>query len=649
MWGPIRDGGVQSGFFADKKAQRLWLQAACDVTMDWDGFDDWDWNGFKDVRNLLINKLSFGDFPSLSSNSAATSTPSSNGSGGGAGRNESRPQVAAAHNAPPTVATALPLTPTGDIILLAGSLHYTIAGNLLPKKNTPNGTFFFFGESEFISHTPCILLMRPILILAVFNSRAVWRNSSTHGLVWLEFGSARLIKLPPLMHVSKRKHSGNDEENIDLIPPKIRWTTTNQVHQVSNDMATSEPCRHYGRVPEDKETGSDDLSTGSRSDHTENEECGDFNFPLDVQNNDSSESLNDSNNKSHGIKACGAAGALECYIDISPDEDECQAQAVSQIKGSSRRAPDPKVLKTIQASSRHASQCSASISTPGSCVPHLQRRLSKQFSENGKVQIQGSPTRLPFYPPLWRDVLKFAKAKFWLYLTNMKPFPNYEEGIVKAANCILEALSMHRDANKKVEPGFQQEYKDSMAILVFKDTSRFHGELKMLARQIIKTEYDIFFLEDVGHNSRDALQYTVEHVESYLEKGTFLRDEEFDGMGHTKNIQHKAIGALVQEFYHQKKKMGQLFLNEFGESTPNPAVSLIKCCLEEWESGERTDVPFTREAFGHDSDMILDTIAKVEAHAYHGASYQDAKKEWAISGNLKSPVTILRQCWIELA
>jgi hypothetical protein len=86
-------------------------------------------------------------------------------------------------------------------------------------------------------------------------------------------------------------------------------------------------------------------------------------------------------------------------------------------------------------------------------VPHLQRRLSKQFSENGKVQIQGSPTRLPFYPPLWRDVLKFAKAKFWLYLTNMKPFPNYEEGIVKAANCILEALSMHRDANKKVEPG----------------------------------------------------------------------------------------------------------------------------------------------------------------------------------------------------
>jgi hypothetical protein len=28
-----------------------------------------------------------------------------------------------------------------------------------------------------------------------------------------------------------------------------------------------------------------------------------------------------------------------------------------------------------------------------------------------------------------------------------------------------------------------------------------------------------------------------------------------------------------------EKKMGQLFLNEFGESTPNPAVSLVCCAV----------------------------------------------------------------------
>ena len=30
--------------------------------MDWKGFDDWDWRGFTDVRNMRINKLSVEDF-----------------------------------------------------------------------------------------------------------------------------------------------------------------------------------------------------------------------------------------------------------------------------------------------------------------------------------------------------------------------------------------------------------------------------------------------------------------------------------------------------------------------------------------------------------------------------------------------------------
>ena len=43
-------------------------------------------------------------------------------------------------------------------------------------------------------------------------------------------------------------------------------------------------------------------------------------------------------------------------------------------------------------------------------------------------------------------------------------------------------------------------------------------------------------------------------------------------------------------------------------------------------------MPFTEEAFGDDSVRILDTITQVEAHSYHGPSYQNAKKGWAISG-----------------
>jgi hypothetical protein len=37
---------------------------------------------------------------------------------------------------------------------------------------------------------------------------------------------------------SKRKHSSNDQENMDLTATKTRRTTTKQAHQVSNDTAT---------------------------------------------------------------------------------------------------------------------------------------------------------------------------------------------------------------------------------------------------------------------------------------------------------------------------------------------------------------------------------------------------------------------------
>jgi hypothetical protein len=65
MWGPCRDGGVQPNFFADKKAWRAWLEAARTIVMDWEGFDDWDWYGLTDIRNIRINKLSVEDFRRL--------------------------------------------------------------------------------------------------------------------------------------------------------------------------------------------------------------------------------------------------------------------------------------------------------------------------------------------------------------------------------------------------------------------------------------------------------------------------------------------------------------------------------------------------------------------------------------------------------
>lgn len=49
-----------------------------------------------------------------------------------------------------------------------------------------------------------------------------------------------------------------------------------------------------------------------------------------------------------------------------------------------------------------------------------------------------------------------------------------------------------------------------------------------MARRFVEADYDIFFPFDEGHNSRDALQYTANSVEEYLEEGRFLRAEAVD-------------------------------------------------------------------------------------------------------------------------
>ena len=56
-WGLCRNGGVNSDFFVHKKAWRAWLRAAREVVMDWEGFDEWDWDGLANMRTIGINNM----------------------------------------------------------------------------------------------------------------------------------------------------------------------------------------------------------------------------------------------------------------------------------------------------------------------------------------------------------------------------------------------------------------------------------------------------------------------------------------------------------------------------------------------------------------------------------------------------------------
>ncbi|KAH9168593.1 hypothetical protein EDB89DRAFT_1990759 [Lactarius sanguifluus] len=61
MWDPSGGCSVDPKFFCNKKVWRSWVQAVCDLVVDWDGFEQWDWGGFSKVRTLEIDNLSGSD------------------------------------------------------------------------------------------------------------------------------------------------------------------------------------------------------------------------------------------------------------------------------------------------------------------------------------------------------------------------------------------------------------------------------------------------------------------------------------------------------------------------------------------------------------------------------------------------------------
>jgi hypothetical protein len=65
IWGPYSGGGVQPHFFANKTCWWEWLDAVHRVTMEWEGFDTWDWKGLKDVRNIVFHTLHKDTFHKL--------------------------------------------------------------------------------------------------------------------------------------------------------------------------------------------------------------------------------------------------------------------------------------------------------------------------------------------------------------------------------------------------------------------------------------------------------------------------------------------------------------------------------------------------------------------------------------------------------
>ncbi|KZP10571.1 hypothetical protein FIBSPDRAFT_962960 [Athelia psychrophila] len=177
-----------------------------------------------------------------------------------------------------------------------------------------------------------------------------------------------------------------------------------------------------------------------------------------------------------------------------------------------------------------------------------------------------------------------------------------------------------------------------MIRLLWDDTSTFRGELKKVTHQQVPLLYDIFPKTKRGQQKPMKLEYQA-HVKAavagLLAKGDFMHDGKAE-QDRTNNLTHPAIGEVCRIFFYgASNKLGHEFPNEFGSAVPDMAIALvitaIKCALDEYKTGSLKKIKFDSDTYKDPYEKAVALIEKIKGDEYHGAKFQDAQREWAMS------------------
>lgn len=123
------------------------------------------------------------------------------------------------------------------------------------------------------------------------------------------------------------------------------------------------------------------------------------------------------------------------------------------------KPPHPATLNQIRARTEetpaqppHPQRLAGTVITITDTEPpekHRATRNSKPKNSKRAARTMGH------YPSHWQDVLNDAKTRFSAYLATVNAFPDNDEALLEAKECIYTALACHRKDGYDVEPGEQ--------------------------------------------------------------------------------------------------------------------------------------------------------------------------------------------------
>ncbi|KAF8888214.1 hypothetical protein BD779DRAFT_1470269 [Infundibulicybe gibba] len=312
----------------------------------------------------------------------------------------------------------------------------------------------------------------------------------------------------------------------------------------------------------------------------------------------------------------------------------------------STQAPNPDHLNSHQHNHTLSSDAQETLADDLDDPPHQSKpqapiralRHSKK-SYNEHIIL---PTQFNFYPSQWRDVLGLAKPKFRHYITTTDLFPKRQTNLQVATNFLMEAISDHERNGGLFEEGYLQTHRKNMTIVIFEDGSTFRGEMKTLAREIVKNRYDIpnpCSPDSMPQGQGEYLAMIDRCVSQLLDKGVYLHGAK-DDSGHTSNFGHPALQELCIQFYYKNntKAIGMQF-SDFLEEVPREAIALaatcIHNCLDEWRGSKQTTIKFSGVAYRSVYGTMIKLMDKIQGNATHRQKFNESRRQWVQLGRMQ--------------
>ncbi|KAF9781496.1 hypothetical protein BJ322DRAFT_1022910 [Thelephora terrestris] len=342
--------------------------------------------------------------------------------------------------------------------------------------------------------------------------------------------------------------------------------------------------------------------------------------------------------------------------DVESDEGSSGSKAEAEVTAptSNHTIPMPAQTQNLTFPGPPINMLLAYLAQTGG--PYIPARPPQSSSVS---QPQGKPSKgIKAYPDGWRQVLNSAKDIVRSSILLKDPFPAPGQARITVNECFHEAVTTECRDGLTLEPGFT--WSDSMMSILLNEIATCRGELKKLAKILIKSDPELFPPENNEGPPWDKTTSEIRTIAARLAKQPANVQPLYDS-NHVRTLVARRLTDLVflnnpptaagdhlanpilkklcQSFYEEEKWQRSLELqvnrdNEWMSTVTVVMVAFASTAyynaLEEWRSGHLVQKPFEAEKYlGTYNGIFAHITAHLSSEDLEAEQVADQFRTWA--------------------